>query len=87
MKKRTLARILLSRWAIGALLTVAWGPLFVMDIIRGYRPDLNDNLVPWAMGWLGICWLCTLAAGMLILANVIRWAAGLIGRMINHHQG
>jgi hypothetical protein len=43
---------------------VGWGPLFLADLVRSLRPDLNASYRPqaFAVGWMMITLCCSLLA-------------------------
>jgi hypothetical protein len=89
MRKRTVRRVLLSPWTIGALLALGWGPIFVDDYVATVRPDLDAAYVTqgFAMGWMGVTVLCSLLAILLTIVYLVRFVLALAGRLQRDRNG
>jgi hypothetical protein len=53
---------------------VGWGPLFLADLGRSVRPDLNASYRPqaFAMGWMMITLYCSLLAVACTIGHAVR---------------
>ncbi len=71
-----LYRFVSSPAVSGALLLIAWGPLWVTDVIGYFRPDIQNNtykLQAFAIGWLPITGIATAVAIVVAGFHVIRF--------------
>jgi hypothetical protein len=70
----TVVRAALSPWAIVALVTIGWGPMFIAELVRTSRPDLDASYGPQAFGmvWLRVTFLCTSLAVVFLLIYLVR---------------
>ncbi len=75
-------RIVLSPWMILVFLAVAWCPLFMADLVRVMRPDLDASYTTqaFAMGWMGITMICSLLAIVLSVVHLVRFFLRLFSR-------
>jgi heme/copper-type cytochrome/quinol oxidase subunit 2 len=71
--KEKVWRGLLSPWIILLFLVIGWGPLFLADLVRYVRPDLNASYTPqaFAMGWLMITLWCSVLAIVLAVVHSV----------------
>jgi hypothetical protein len=79
-----------SPWMIVVLVIIGWGPLFIAELVRQSRPDLDANYSPQAFGmaWMGITLLCSVLAVIVSVIHIIRLILRFIlGRGSNDPRG
>jgi hypothetical protein len=74
MSGRTIWRALPSPWMILLFVAVGWGPVFLAELVRRARPDLDASYAPqaFAMGWLMVCLWCSVLAVAFAIGHTVR---------------
>lgn len=84
-----IGRVLWHPVWIAVAFGIAWGPIFIADIVRIASPALNAAYLPqwFAMRWLPITVLASLVGVLLLVLHAIRLGLSLLKRSKSQSNG